>query len=163
MRATLVPNDGRYFLQAGTQRVGAEASWDHVARLAAGSSMRVTVCVIDTGIDYNHTELRPNIHPLVGYNALDGSADPWDDSSTGHGTHCAGTIGAAQDDRGGTCGALLGSAGLVAELPCLPSWQHACANALQVRWATMAWVWRASTGQWTCWRANFWTPTAWAT
>jgi thermitase len=90
VRVALEPNDPNWGLQWGMQRVGAAQAFNFSS---SNTSMpRVTVCLIDTGIDYNHTDLQPNIHPLVGYNALDGSNDPLDDN--GHGSHCAGTIGA---------------------------------------------------------------------
>ena len=108
VRAVMEPNDTRWSLQWGMRRVGAAEAWSHswprlqqaqlqaAAAHAAGSAGpgaggRVTVCVIDTGVDYTHSELAPNMHPAVGYNALDGSGDPYDEH--GHGTHCAGTIG----------------------------------------------------------------------
>src|SRR5262249_11653295 len=73
-------------------------------------SDKVVVAVLDSGVDYTHSDLasniwiRPNniaayedrelgtIQDLHGFNAVDDSADPMDDN--GHGTHCAGIIGA---------------------------------------------------------------------
>jgi major intracellular serine protease len=52
----------------------------------------IVVAVLDTGIDTNHPDLKANI--IGGKNfTRDGSADNFEDEN-GHGTHCAGTIGA---------------------------------------------------------------------
>lgn len=68
------------------------------------------VAVIDTGIDYNHADLQPNmwINPSpdpnnpadgrYGTNFVNHSADPLDDHN--HGSHCAGIIGAAANNGG---------------------------------------------------------------
>ena len=58
----------------------------------------VTVAVIDTGLDYNHPDLKDNF--VDGYDFVNNDNDPMDDN--GHGTHCAGIIagtGAASDFR----------------------------------------------------------------
>jgi subtilisin len=53
------------------------------------------VAVLDTGIDWNHPDLRPNVRGAVsfvpGETAMDGNS---------HGTHCAGTIGAVVNGAG---------------------------------------------------------------
>jgi subtilisin family serine protease len=54
------------------------------------------VAVIDTGIDYNHREVRGRFGTEKGYNFVRANADPMDDN--GHGTHCAGI--AAGDKTG---------------------------------------------------------------
>jgi thermitase len=100
--------------------VDAERAWD----LTQGSD-EVVVAVIDTGIDYNHPDLRENmwknqaelngtagvdddgngfVDDIYGYDFTtgNGDADPMDDHS--HGTHCAGTIGARGDDGAGIVG-----------------------------------------------------------
>jgi hypothetical protein len=41
----------------------------------------------------SHPDLKPNMHPLIGWNLLDGSNKPMDDLN--HGTHVAGILGAA--------------------------------------------------------------------
>lgn len=56
----------------------------------------VNVVVLDTGIDYTHPELAPQY--AGGWNAITKSDDPMDNN--GHGTHCAGTIGAADNGAG---------------------------------------------------------------
>ena len=80
-------------------------------------SSDVVVAVIDTGIDYNHDDLRNNmwvntaeiagngidddnngyIDDVYGYNFVSDTSDPMD--YFGHGTHCAGTI-AAEGNNG---------------------------------------------------------------
>jgi subtilisin family serine protease len=88
---------------------GADISAVHAWHVTTGSS-DVVVAVLDSGVDYNHSDLanniwvRPNnvnpyedrelgiIQDLHGFNAVDANADPMDDN--GHGTHCAGIIGA---------------------------------------------------------------------
>jgi len=58
----------------------------------------VTVAVIDTGLDYNHPDLKDNF--VGGYDFVNNDNDPMDDN--GHGTHCAGIIagtGMASDFR----------------------------------------------------------------
>jgi subtilisin family serine protease len=80
------------------------------------------IAVIDTGIDYNHPDLKPNmwtnpgevpgdgidndgngvIDDVHGYNAIGDNGDPMD--TQGHGSHCAGTIAAAGNDGNGVVG-----------------------------------------------------------
>jgi len=88
---------------------GADISAMHAWHVTTGDD-DVVVAVLDSGVDYNHSDLtnnvwvRPNnvseyedkelgiIQDLHGFNALEANADPMDDN--GHGTHCAGIIGA---------------------------------------------------------------------
>lgn len=83
-------------------------------------SEEVVVAVLDTGVDYTHSDLvsnmwvRPDNIPAYtdsqlgtfndrnGFNAQDNQADPMDDN--GHGTHCAGVIGAEGDNEIGIAG-----------------------------------------------------------
>lgn len=103
----------KYF-EAGTpgSDINATAAWD----LNTDSS-DVIVAVIDSGIDYNHEDLRNNmwtntgeiadngidddgngfIDDIYGYNFVSGNGNPMDDFY--HGTHCAGTI-AAEGNNG---------------------------------------------------------------
>jgi subtilisin family serine protease len=101
----LVPNDPAYSQgklwglhnpgnAAGTKSdadIDAPEAWD--IRSDASS---IVVAVTDTGIQYNHQDLAPNmwVHPTngsFGFDAYDDDNDPMDVG--GHGTHCAGTIG----------------------------------------------------------------------
>lgn len=66
---------------------------------------RVIVAVIDTGVDSRHVALAPNMIP--GYDFYDNDNDPSDVTSRmskGHGTHCAGVIGATGLVDGGIIG-----------------------------------------------------------
>lgn len=80
----------------------------------------VVVAVLDSGVDYRHPDLAENMwerpdnvpaytddelgtfNDLHGYNGTDTIADPMDDN--GHGTHCAGIIGAEGDNGIGISG-----------------------------------------------------------
>jgi len=56
----------------------------------------VKVAVIDTGVDFNHEDLKANI--LEGKNFVQKNTDPMD--VAGHGTHVASTIAAAKNGKG---------------------------------------------------------------
>lgn len=60
------------------------------------------MCVIDTGIDYHHSDLAGNMHPQRGWSTINQTSDPMDDN--GHGTHCAGVIGAVGNNGAGIAG-----------------------------------------------------------
>jgi thermitase len=98
--------------------IDAEKAWD----IETGSDKTI-VAVIDTGIDFNHPDLKDNlwtneaeangkagvdddnngvIDDIHGYNAIDGTGNAMDDQ--GHGSHCSGTIGAKGDDGKGIVG-----------------------------------------------------------
>src|ERR1051326_1726804 len=80
----------------------------------------IVVAVLDTGVDYTHEDLvgnmwtRPDTLPpyhdnelgtiddVNGFNAIDNASDPMDDN--GHGTHCAGIIGAEGENDLGIAG-----------------------------------------------------------
>lgn len=77
-------------------------SWG-VARIGSGDVHELEnkgkgakVALIDTGIDYHHTDLDGNY--AGGYDFVNDDDDPMDDD--GHGTHCAGIIAAEDDDEG---------------------------------------------------------------
>lgn len=83
-------------------KVNADQAW---AKAGNKGSHKVTVAVIDTGVDYNHESLKQNMLP--GYDFHKDKSDPMDitsDANPGHGTHCAGIIGASGLVEGGTIG-----------------------------------------------------------
>lgn len=71
----------------------------------------VVVAVVDTGVDYTHEDLKdnmwentyqPKLRGEYGYDFANADTDPMDDE--GHGTHCAGIIGAKGDNGVGVSG-----------------------------------------------------------
>ena len=64
----------------------------------------VTVAVIDTGVDYNHEDLKNNYGTKIykGYDYVDDDSDPMD--LNGHGTHCAGIVAANLNNGVGGAG-----------------------------------------------------------
>ena len=105
------PNDPQFTSSGmyGLTKISAPAAWD----LSTGSST-VVVADIDTGMRYTHQDLAPNawtnpgeipgngidddgdgfIDDVHGWDFFYNDSDPIDDAG-GHGTHTAGTIGAA--------------------------------------------------------------------
>ncbi len=100
--------------------VNALNAWD----LTRGSKA-VKIAVIDTGVDYNHPDLKDNmwintqeangkagvdddgngfVDDVRGYDFANNDADPMD--GNGHGTHCSGTIGAVHNNRVGVAGVM---------------------------------------------------------
>lgn len=82
-------------------KIAADSCW------AAGyKGQGVIVGIIDTGVNYNHLDLRnhmwtdPN-YPYHGWNFEQNNNNPID--AQGHGTHCAGTI-ASDGSAGDSCG-----------------------------------------------------------
>ncbi len=83
--------------------------WDMVqihafeAHAISGGSSSVLVGDIDTGLDYTHPDLAPNVDFANSVSCVGGvpNTDPaaWKDDN-GHGTHTAGTIAAAQNGIG---------------------------------------------------------------
>jgi len=130
-QAAVIPNDTRFSELWGLHNTGqtggtpdADIDAPEAWNLATGSS-DVVVGVIDTGVDYNHTDLNDNIwtnpgetpgdgvdndgngyiDDVHGINSITGSGNPMDDNATTyHGTHCAGTIGAEGNNSAGVAG-----------------------------------------------------------
>jgi thermitase len=98
---------------------GADISATRAWAKTTGSD-KVVVAVLDSGVDYTHEDLAPNIwvrpaslapyhdnelgtiDDVNGYDAIDNSSDPMDEN--GHGTHCAGIIGAEGSNDVGISG-----------------------------------------------------------
>lgn len=107
-------NDGQKGGKAGAD-ISAMQAW-----ATTTGSEDVVVAVLDSGVDYNHEDLVNNIwqrpeqiqafrdeqagviDDIHGYDAIDNSGDPFDQN--GHGTHCAGIIGAEGGNNIGIAG-----------------------------------------------------------
>ena len=76
--------------------IGAPEVWAANNNGPGATGKGVTIAVVDTGIDYNHSEFKGRIG--AGYDFIDG--DSIAEDANGHGTHIAGTIAAAKDSRG---------------------------------------------------------------
>jgi thermitase len=74
-------------------------------------SHAVRIAIIDTGVDYTHPDLKGNVDAEHGFNFVNNTKDAMDDH--GHGTHCAGTIGAIHDNK-------VGVAGVMADVTIIP-------------------------------------------
>ena len=101
VRKTVVPYDTYWNSLWGMNKINATNAWDS----STGSST-VVIGTIDTGVDYNHPDLAANIWTGAdgshGYNAITQTYNPLDDN--GHGTHVAGTVGAAGNNGLGVVG-----------------------------------------------------------
>ena len=102
--ATLSPNDPKYmdFSQWGPRKIKADLAW----KTTTGSGS-VIIAIIDSGVDYNHPDLKDNMwkDPLTGeygHDYVNNDNDPMDDY--GHGTHCAGIANAVTDNGIGIAG-----------------------------------------------------------
>ncbi|MEM7647406.1 MAG: S8 family serine peptidase [Pseudomonadota bacterium] len=77
-------------------------------RLQSEITSKVIVAVIDTGVDYNHLDLRNRMwdsrNGIPGVSFVSGVSDVLDDD--GHGTHVAGIIAAEQNNSFGVSGLL---------------------------------------------------------
>jgi thermitase len=100
-------NEGQNDSRGRAGVVGADIKAPEAWTLSKGSR-DIVVAVIDTGVDYNHPDLKENIwenpnHPgTYGFNAINNTLNPMDDNA--HGTHCAGTIAGVGDNGVGVVG-----------------------------------------------------------
>ncbi len=90
----------RIFLQDSVPLVRANYTWDVQINGMNITGKDVTVCLIDTGVDYNHPDLGGGWGNKVldGYDFVNNDTNPMDDN--GHGTHCAGIIAANGSIKG---------------------------------------------------------------
>jgi subtilisin family serine protease len=119
-------NDARFNEQWSLENTGQDGGVANadISALRAWSkttgSKKVVVAVLDSGVDYRHFDLTSNIwerpasmspyfddelgefNDQHGFNATDRLRDPMDDN--GHGTHCAGIIGAEGNNNYGIAG-----------------------------------------------------------
>ena len=108
IKGNIIPDDPYYRSGAvgrdlwGLKKIGMEEAWDLEPSLGAG----IIVAVNDTGVDYNHLDIRNNMWKddagNYGPNIIEDSNDPMD--MDGHGTHIAGTIAAEGNNHMGIIG-----------------------------------------------------------
>jgi len=111
------PNDPELAKLWGLQKIQAPQAWD----IHTGNS-DVIIAVIDTGVDYDHPDLKHNmwknpgeiagnrvdddkngfIDDIYGYDFANDKGEPMDDNS--HGSHVAGIIAASGDNEKGIAG-----------------------------------------------------------
>jgi len=99
------PNDPRWSEQWDMVKIAVPTAWA-APQTDAGD---VIVAVIDTGIDFGHSDLQPNIwtNPTDGahgYTCMNGTCVIGGADDYGHGTHVAGTIGAVGNNGVGIAG-----------------------------------------------------------
>lgn len=130
IRLDRIPDDTRFNSQWALNNTGqnggtpdadidAPEAWD----IATGRQS-VIVAVIDSGVDYNHEDLKANmwtnpdeisgngidddgngiVDDYYGINAVDDTGDPMDVVNDPHGTHVAGIVGAAGNNGKGVAG-----------------------------------------------------------
>jgi len=80
------------FLADTIPLINANGVWNISINGKAITGAGETVCVVDTGIDYNHAALGGGLgnKVITGYDFFNDDADPMDDN--GHGTHVAGIV-----------------------------------------------------------------------
>lgn len=85
----------------GVDNIQARAVWDAdgdgVVDAGAATGEGIKVCVIDSGLKRSHEDLVGLA--ITGTNNL-GASSTWDTDTCGHGSHVAGTIAAADNDKG---------------------------------------------------------------
>ena len=96
------PLPDRATLQWNVTKVNADDVWN-----MGYTGQDVVVAVLDTGVNYNHTDIAANMwdggseYPNHGWDFVNEDNDPMDDHS--HGTHCAGTV-SSYGTNGKQCG-----------------------------------------------------------
>jgi serine protease len=113
-RAQVIPNDEEYALQWHYDQINLPDAWDTTT-----GSDNVIVAVLDTGILSGHPDLAGRLIPGYDFvssisrsedgdgidpDAEDPGDDPRNQSSSFHGTHVAGTVGAATNNSIGVAG-----------------------------------------------------------
>ena len=98
-QAVAIPTDPLWSQQWDMAKIAAPTAWD-----TQTNSSDVYAVVIDTGIDFTHPDLQGNLDSADSLTCMNNSCSPGGADDFGHGTHCAGTIGAVANDGIGIAG-----------------------------------------------------------
>ncbi|MGM0508667.1 MAG: S8 family serine peptidase [Fusobacteriota bacterium] len=109
----------------GVPATETEKAWD----ITEGED--IIVAVVDSGVDYNHPDLKDNIWSGIGYDFSDNDNNPMDDGrNPGHGTHVAGTIASVGNNGQGVVG-VAPKAKIMAVKIFPNAYDSVCANAIR--------------------------------
>lgn len=97
----------------GANGINVENQWNkgNTGKVTAEGSGENIVAIVDTGVDYTHEDLKDHmwvnrhqsaLRGKYGFDFIDKDPDPMDEN--GHGTHCAGIVGAVADNAKGVSG-----------------------------------------------------------
>ncbi len=135
-----VPNDSFYNRQWHHNNIESEKAWGKaIEKMESSPTSSIIVAILDTGVDYNHPELKDHIwkneaenctdnldndnngfkDDCVGWNFVKNNNDPMDDDIAGagsHGTHVAGIVSALGNNGFG----VIGVAGITANIKIMP-------------------------------------------
>nr|WP_281719717.1 S8 family serine peptidase [Nitrosomonas nitrosa] len=92
------PNDPLYSKQWSLSITGADIAWQHTK-----GSEKVTIAILDEGVDTSHPDLAQKI--VSPYDATDNDNNQDPEKGDNHGTACAGIAAAATDNKTGISGA----------------------------------------------------------
>jgi len=99
----IIPNDPYFKYLWGVEKIKSPLAWDYTT-----GSKSIVVGVIDSGIDYNHPDIKDNMwisqdkRYINGWDFFNNNSNSMDLS--GHGTHVGGTIGAVGNNFIGIAG-----------------------------------------------------------
>lgn len=99
----VIPNDPDFRYLWGMDKIKAPSAWNYTT-----GQHSIVVGVLDSGIDYNHPDIKYNMwiskdrQYINGWNFIENNNNPMD--RTDHGTHVAGTIGAVGNNFIGIAG-----------------------------------------------------------
>jgi Subtilase family/PKD domain len=103
VQTDVTPTDPRWNQQWDMVKIAAPTAWN-----THTNSMDVVVAIIDTGIDFTHPDLQANLWANSdgshGFTCMKGRCSKGGTDDFGHGTHVAGTIGAAANNGIGIAG-----------------------------------------------------------
>ena len=96
-----ISNDRYFSSQWNLKNINCPTAWD----IEKGKNS-IIIAIVDTGVDYNHPDLKNNIlkegDQIVGYDFVNNDPYPMDDYN--HGTHCAGIAAAVTNNLIGIAG-----------------------------------------------------------